>query len=103
MRIETIEIKNYRLFRNARLTDLSPLIEEFRDYARRGGQVFVSTHSPDFLNGAELNEIYWLEKSNGFSTIKHASDSELLRNLVEEGDLPGALWKQGLFEGAAWR
>ena len=26
------------------------LAEEFRAYARRGGQVFVSTHSPDFLN-----------------------------------------------------
>ena len=33
---------------------LIELIEEFRDYAGRGGQVFVSTHSPDFLNGAEL-------------------------------------------------
>ena len=31
---------------------LLELVEEFRDYARRGGQVFVSTHSPDFLNGA---------------------------------------------------
>ena len=30
-------------------------------------------------------------------------DSELLRNLVAEGDLPGALWKQGLFEGAGPR
>jgi predicted ATPase len=38
---------------------LYELIEEFRDYARRGGQVFVSTHSPDFLNGAQLEEIYW--------------------------------------------
>jgi predicted ATPase len=27
---------------------LYELIEEFRDYARRGGQVFVSTHSPEF-------------------------------------------------------
>ena len=35
---------------------LDELVEEFRDYARRGGQVFVSTHSPDFLNGAKLEE-----------------------------------------------
>ena len=33
---------------------LLELVEEFRDYARRGGQVFVSTHSPFFLNGAGL-------------------------------------------------
>lgn len=78
---------------------LPELAEEFRSYAERGGQVFVSTHSPDFLNGLELSEIFWLVKRNGESTIRRASDSELLRKLVKEGDLPGALWKQGLFEG----
>ncbi|HOZ18533.1 MAG TPA: AAA family ATPase [Candidatus Fermentibacter daniensis] len=82
---------------------LHELVEEFRDYARRGGQVFVSTHSPDFLNGANLDEIYWLVKKDGFTTARRASESETLRNLVEEGDLPGVLWKQGLFEGAGPR
>lgn len=82
---------------------LYELVEEFRDYARRGGQVLVSTHSPDFLNGARLDEIYWLVKKDGFSTVRRASESELLKNLVAEGDLPGALWKQGLFEGASPR
>ena len=82
---------------------LNELVEEFRDYARRGGQVFVSTHSPDFLNGAKLNEIYWLVKQDGFTNIRRASDNELLRNLIAEGDLPGALWRQGLFEGAGAR
>jgi len=77
---------------------LPELAEEFRDYARRGGQVFVSTHSPDFLNALELNEIYFLKKQDGFTTIVHASDSDNLRALVEAGDLPGYLWKQGLFE-----
>lgn len=75
------------------------LVEEFRDYARRGGQVFVSTHSPDFLNGAQLNEICWLVKENGFTTVQRASTSELLQDLVNEGDLPGALWRQGFFKG----
>ncbi|MCS6913625.1 MAG: AAA family ATPase [Thiobacillaceae bacterium] len=78
---------------------LPELAEEFRDYARRGGQVFVSTHSPDFLNALQLDEIYCLKKEGGFTTISHASDSENLRTLVEAGDLPGYLWKQGLFEG----
>lgn len=82
---------------------LHELVEEFRDYARRGGQVFVSTHSPDFLNGAQLDEIYWLVKEDGFTQVRRACKSELLRNLVAEGDLPGALWKQGLFEGAGPR
>ena len=81
------------------------LAEEFRDYAQRGGQVFVSTHSPDFLNGAELDEIRWLIKENGFTTVRRASESKLLQSLVHQGDLPGALWRQGVFDlpGLLWR
>jgi len=81
---------------------LGELVEEFRDYARRGGQVFVSSHSPEFLNGSNLDEIYWLAKQGGFTRIHHGAESELLKGLVEAGDLPGALWRQGVFKGA-WR
>ena len=80
--------------------DLLPeLAEEFRDYAHRGGQVFISTHSPDFLNALSLNEIYCLKKENGFTSIFRANESNTLNALYEAGDLPGYLWRQGLFEG----
>ena len=82
---------------------LQELAEEFRDYARRGGQVFVSTHSPDFLNGAEIDEVFYLVKQGGYTSVRRAHESKLLRDLVDEGDLPGSLWKQGLFEGASPR
>ena len=72
------------------------LAEEFREYAA-SGQVFISTHSPYLLNSLKLDEIYWLKKANGFTTIEKASDSSQLKALVEEGDLPGSLWNQGLF------
>jgi predicted ATPase len=81
---------------------LAELAEEFRDHARRGGQVFVSTHSPEFLNGLSLDEIYWLSKRDGFTEIHRAAESHLLSRLAQEGDLPGALWRQGVFKGA-WR
>ncbi len=80
---------------------LRELIEEFRAYARRGGQVFVSTHSPDFLNGAALKEIYWLNKQDGFTTVQRLADSETLQRLVEAGDPPGALWRQQVLEMVA--
>ncbi|WP_425059915.1 hypothetical protein SCACP_05450 [Sporomusa carbonis] len=76
---------------------LPHLAEEFRAYSRRGGQVFVSTHSPDFLNALKLEEIYCLRKEGGFTTISRASNDETLQALVAAGDLPGYLWKQGLF------
>ena len=77
---------------------LPELAEEFRAYAERGGQVFVSTHSPDFLNALKLNEIYCLQKRAGFSEVRCAADSKTLNALFEAGDLPGYLWKQGLMK-----
>lgn len=77
---------------------MTVLAEEFAAYAQRGGQVFVSSHSPDFLNATPLESIFWLEKKDGCSAVHRASEKELLRKLVAEGDLPGWIWNQGLFE-----
>ncbi len=76
------------------------LAEEFRMYANRGGQVFVSTHSPDFLNALDINEVFWLVKENGYAVIKRARDDEQVAAYMAEGDQMGYLWKQGFFEGA---
>ena len=75
---------------------LPELAEEFRAYSKRRGQVFVSTHSTDFLNGVELDEIFCLFKKNGFTSIRRVSESETLTSLFETGDLSGALWRHGL-------
>lgn len=75
------------------------LAEEFQDYARRGGQVFVSTHSPDFLNAVDIDSVYWLQKVDGYTLIKKASDNEQIAAYIEEGDQMGYLWKEGFFEG----
>ena len=82
---------------------LEVLAEEFGVYAdrRKGlGQVFVTTHSPDFLNAVPLESIFWLEKISGYSTLHRAKNDEILRNYTDEGELPGWLWRQNLFTGA---
>jgi predicted ATPase len=79
---------------------LAELAEEFRAYARRGGQVFVSTHSPDFLNAVRLEEVFWLTKQAGFTMARRAQDDVQIRAYMEDGDQMGYLWKQGFFEGA---
>jgi predicted ATPase len=79
---------------------LQELSEEFADYARRGGQVLVSTHSPDLLNSVDLESIFVLVKKDGTTRIHAAAESGLLRGFVGQGDQPGALWRQRLFEGA---
>lgn len=79
---------------------LIELAEEFRDYANRGGQVFISSHSPDFVNALELDELFWLQKTNGFTTIKRASEDNAIAGLFKDGDKLGYLWKQGYFIGS---
>ncbi len=82
---------------------LYELSEEFRSYTMSGGQVFISTHSPDFVNGVEIRELFWLVKEHGFSHVRRAADDELLQRMVQEGDFLGVLWTQGLFKGAGPR
>ncbi len=76
------------------------LAEEFRAYSERGGQVFVSTHSPDFLNATQLEEVFWLVKKNGYTEIKRAAQDTQISAYMQEGDQMGYLWQQGFFGGA---
>ena len=73
------------------------LAEEFRGYANRGGQVFVSTHSPDFLNATRIEEVFWLVKQDGYTQVRRARDNEQLAAYMDEGDQMGYLWKHGFF------
>jgi predicted ATPase len=73
------------------------LAEEFRQYSNRGGQVFVSTHSPDFLNATKVEEVFWLVKKEGYTQIQRAQDDEQIAAFMNEGDQMGYLWKQGFF------
>lgn len=78
-------------------TLLAELAEEFVACARRGGQVMISTHSPDLLDIVSLEDVFWLEKHQGFSLVKRASNDSQIRALIDAGDSLGSLWKQGLF------
>jgi len=75
------------------------LAEEFRAYSQRGSQVFLSTHSPDFLNAVQLEEVFLLTKEQGYTTIKPASKDPQVKALIAEGDQMGYLWKSGLLPG----
>lgn len=79
---------------------LQELLEEFRLYAEKGGQVFVTSHSPDFIDGAMPEEVFWLVKKDGYSIIHRASDSPEIVALYNEGDKLGYLWKENYFSNS---
>ena len=74
------------------------LVEELREYALRGGQVFVSTHSPEVLNHVEIEEAFLLKKKRGVTTLHPLAANQQIKKLVEEGDKLGWLWNQDLLE-----
>lgn len=79
------------------------LAEEFEDYSRRGGQVFVSTHSPQFLNSVPLESLYLIDKSEGVSSITPFSNDPLVSGFLKNGEKAGYLWEQGTLTGMTQR
>ncbi|MDE2888628.1 MAG: AAA family ATPase [Gemmatimonadota bacterium] len=75
---------------------LETLAHEFRQHASgsgTGSQVFMTTHQPYFVDALDPGEVWILEKgTDGFSTIRRASDDPIVNNMVEEGLPLGGLW-----------
>ncbi len=75
---------------------LEALATEFRRHAtgrKDSSQVFITTHQPYFVDALTPEEVWILEKGdNGFSTVRRASDDEVVKNLVAEGLPLGSLW-----------
>ncbi len=77
---------------------IGALVGELRNYSEKGGQVFVSTHSPDVLNYVEIGEAFSLKKQEGITTIYPLSKNEQIKALIDAGDKLGWLWRQDLLD-----
>ena len=71
---------------------LPELVEEIRQYAEKGGQVFISTHSPDLVNALKIEELFLLKKDKGFTLIEKAQNDKMVKELYKENKL-GKLWR----------
>jgi len=61
-------------------------------------QLFITTHSPFFVNALSPEEVWVLEKQkNGFSTISRAAEFIHVKQLSEEGVELGDLWYSDYF------
>lgn len=82
---------------------MTVLAEEFMEYAKKGGQVFVSTHSPQFLNAIGLENLFIVEKEQGCSDVYRLKEDPLIREQMEAGWKAGTLWEQGHMVGVKQR
>ena len=82
---------------------LESLVTEFRAYAtakKHSSQVFITTHQPYLVDALQPEEVWILEKgSDGFSTIRRASDHPVVNAMVEQGLPLGGLWYSDYLDG----
>ncbi|MEO1368980.1 MAG: AAA family ATPase, partial [Acidobacteriota bacterium] len=81
---------------------LESLAREFRDHAtgkKDASQIFVTTHQPYFVDALSPAETWILEKgTDGFSTIRRASEDPIVVAMVAEGLPLGGLWYSDYLE-----
>lgn len=79
------------------------LAEEFNEYTQHGGQVFVSTHSPQFLNAISAESLFLIEKEKGISRVFRVSKDPVIAQQIEGGAKAGTLWEEGFMNGLSAR
>lgn len=79
---------------------LAELASEMRQNAGNGfsKQLFVTTHSPFFVNALSPNDVWVLKKGDdGFSNAMRVSDYQFVKELTNEGVYVGDLWYDKYF------
>jgi predicted ATPase len=79
---------------------LDPLSEELKAYSQRA-QVFVSTHSPFFVNTIKDARQLWIfqRDDQGYATVTRADNIENAKNFIESEAGLGDLWSEGYLRG----
>lgn len=83
---------------------LDPLSEELQAYAVRA-QVFVSTHSPFFVNTIKDAKQLWIfqRDDKGYATVTRADKIEDAKTFIESEAGLGDLWSEGYLRGLPYQ
>jgi predicted ATPase len=77
---------------------LSDLAEECKE-ATAKTQIFISTHSPYFVDAVKPKELWVLDRDdNGYTIAKKVSDMQGIIQFYEKGSSTGQLWMENFFE-----
>jgi predicted ATPase len=82
---------------------LDSLSEELQAYAQRA-QVFVSTHSPFFVNTIKDAKQLWIfqRDDNGYATVTRADQIPNAKHFIESEAGLGDLWSEGYLRGLSY-
>ncbi|MBM3329461.1 MAG: ATPase [Calditrichaeota bacterium] len=78
---------------------MDDLAEECRKATART-QLMITSHSPEFVDGLKLPEIWLLERGrDGYTTVTRAEDVIGAKEHIGTGAKPGQLWLEGFLGG----
>ncbi|HBL27142.1 MAG TPA: ATPase [Acidobacteria bacterium] len=81
---------------------LEELARELKQHGEEGQdrtQLFITTHSPYFVDALKPEQVWLMEKDQEGSTqIRRTADSQIVRAMIEEGIPLGSLWYSNHFE-----
>ncbi len=78
---------------------LLPELSEACRFATEKSQLFVTTHSPFFINSLRAEELWVLYRNEqGLTQAKRVQDMRGIKAFMAEGALLGELWIEGYFE-----
>ncbi|WP_197538275.1 AAA family ATPase [Mycobacterium canetti] len=76
------------------------LAEEIRAISSKS-QVFVTTHSPEFVSALRPKELWMIGRADdGYAKVSRASDSPMVKAMVAAGATLGDLWSEGYLDAA---
>jgi len=71
------------------------LAEDFIEASTRT-QIFVATHSPQFLNALQPEEVWVLDRTpDGYTRVTRAADIFGVKEMMDNGGALGELWLEG--------
>jgi predicted ATPase len=80
---------------------LLPILAEEIRAVSSNSQVFVTTHSPEFVTAVRPKELWMIARADdGFARVTRASDNPMVNSMVEHGGSLGDLWSEGYLEAA---
>ncbi|MGH1334614.1 MAG: AAA family ATPase [Aureispira sp.] len=71
---------------------LEMLVDEFRAYTQRGGQLLMTSYAPSLIDNLRLEELFRMSKEKGQSHIEAAKDDLVVQKGYEIGESLGRLW-----------
>ncbi len=79
------------------LESLAREMKKYANYQRKGPQIIITTHSPYFIDAVKPEEVWILNKQDGYTSAFRVSEINSINELFAEGLPLGSLWYSNHF------